>query len=81
MRRGTTSVPLLVLPAFRYRGGKELDRRPICRQRWCADALLDKKEVVGLRNKLSAVNWRFLLYSSATLATMLLAAGARWKPK
>lgn len=34
-----------------------------------------------MRDKLSAVNWRFLLYSSATLATMLFAAGARWKPK
>ena len=25
-------------------------------------------------------NWRHLLYTSATLATLLLAAGARWKP-
>lgn len=26
------------------------------------------------------VNWRHLLYTGATLATLLLAAGARWKP-
>jgi hypothetical protein len=25
--------------------------------------------------------WRHLLYTGAALATMLLAAGARWKPK
>jgi hypothetical protein len=27
------------------------------------------------------VNWQHLLYTGATLATLLLAAGARWKPK
>jgi hypothetical protein len=27
------------------------------------------------------VNWRHLLYTGATLATLLLAAGARWKPR
>jgi hypothetical protein len=26
------------------------------------------------------VNWRHLLFTGATLATLLLAAGARWKP-
>jgi hypothetical protein len=26
------------------------------------------------------LNWRHLLYTGATLATLLLAAGARWKP-
>jgi hypothetical protein len=26
------------------------------------------------------INWRHLLYTGATLATLLLAAGARWKP-
>jgi hypothetical protein len=26
------------------------------------------------------INWRHLLYTGAALATMLLAAGARWKP-
>jgi len=30
---------------------------------------------------LKSVNWRHLLYTSATLATLLLAAGARYKPK
>jgi hypothetical protein len=30
-----------------------------------------------MRTKL---NWRHLLYTSATLATLLLAAGARFKP-
>jgi len=30
-----------------------------------------------MRGKL---NWRHLLYTGATLATLLLAAGARWKP-
>jgi hypothetical protein len=26
------------------------------------------------------INWKHLLYSAATMATLLLAAGARWKP-
>jgi hypothetical protein len=26
------------------------------------------------------INWKHLLYTGATLATLLLAAGARWKP-
>jgi hypothetical protein len=26
------------------------------------------------------LNWRHLLYTGATMATLLLAAGARWKP-
>ena len=26
-------------------------------------------------------NWRYLVMSGASLATLLLAAGARWKPK
>jgi hypothetical protein len=26
------------------------------------------------------INWKHLLFSAATLATLLLAAGARWKP-
>jgi hypothetical protein len=26
------------------------------------------------------LNWRHLLYTGATLAMLLLAAGARWKP-
>jgi len=35
------------------------------------------KEVIGVRAKL---NWRYLLYTGTTLATLLLAAGARWRP-
>jgi hypothetical protein len=27
-----------------------------------------------------STNWKQLLYTGATLATLLLAAGARWKP-
>lgn len=30
---------------------------------------------------LKSVNWRHLLYTGASLATLLLAAGARYKPK
>jgi hypothetical protein len=33
-----------------------------------------------MRDKVMRVNWRHVLYTSATLATLLLAAGARWKP-
>jgi hypothetical protein len=33
-----------------------------------------------MRSKMS-VNWRHVLYTGATLATLLLAAGARYKPK
>ncbi len=33
-----------------------------------------------MRSKIAMVNWRHLLYTSATLATLLLAAGARYKP-
>jgi hypothetical protein len=34
-----------------------------------------------MRAKLRSVNWRYLLYTGASLATLLFAAGARWKPK
>jgi hypothetical protein len=34
-----------------------------------------------VRVKLATMRFRHLLYTSATLATLLLAAGARWKPK
>jgi hypothetical protein len=30
---------------------------------------------------LHGVNWRHAIYSLAALATLLLAGGARWKPK
>jgi hypothetical protein len=33
-----------------------------------------------MRVKMTSVNWRHLLSSGAALATLLLAAGARWKP-
>jgi len=34
-----------------------------------------------MRTKIRSVNWRYLLYSGVTIATLLMAAGARWKPK
>jgi hypothetical protein len=34
-----------------------------------------------MRDKLSGANVRHMVYAAATLATLLLAAGARWKPK
>lgn len=34
-----------------------------------------------MRDKLQRVNWRYLVWSGATLATLVLAAGARWKPR
>ena len=39
-----------------------------------------EREVDRMRVKMTSVNWRHLLYSGATLATLLVAAGARWKP-
>jgi hypothetical protein len=33
-----------------------------------------------MKEKLSKLNWRALLLTGATMATMLLAVGARWKP-
>ena len=30
--------------------------------------------------KLASIPWRSLLYSGAALATLLLAAGAKWRP-
>jgi hypothetical protein len=33
-----------------------------------------------MREKIASIPWRRLLWSGATLATMLLAAGAKWKP-
>lgn len=34
-----------------------------------------------MRAKLASIPWRRLLYSGATLATMVLAAGAKWRPR
>ena len=31
--------------------------------------------------KLASIRWRHLLFSAATLATLLLAAGAKWRPQ
>ena len=33
-----------------------------------------------MRAKISGASWRSLMYTAATLATVLLAAGARYKP-
>ena len=33
-----------------------------------------------MKHKLASIPWKRLLFTGATLATMLLAAGARWKP-
>ena len=33
-----------------------------------------------MRRKLSTVPWRHLLYTAATMATLALAAGAKWRP-
>jgi len=34
-----------------------------------------------MRTKIASIRWRHLLYTGATLATLLLAAGAKWRPK
>ena len=31
--------------------------------------------------KLASIPWRTLLYSGASLATLLIAAGAKWRPR
>jgi hypothetical protein len=33
-----------------------------------------------MKEKLKSIQWRTLLLTGATMATMLLAAGAKWKP-
>ena len=33
-----------------------------------------------MRNRITAISWRQLLYTGATLATFVLAAGAKWRP-
>jgi hypothetical protein len=33
-----------------------------------------------MRAKIASFPWRSLLFTTATLATMLLAAGAKWRP-
>ena len=34
-----------------------------------------------MRTKIVSILWQRLFYTGATLATMLLAAGAKWRPK
>ena len=34
-----------------------------------------------MRRKISNVPWRQLLFTAATMATLALAAGAKWRPK
>jgi hypothetical protein len=34
-----------------------------------------------MRLRKGPVNWRYLVMTGASLATLLLAAGARWKPR
>jgi hypothetical protein len=34
-----------------------------------------------VRTTFTKVQWRSLLYTGASLVTLLLAAGARWKPR
>ena len=31
--------------------------------------------------KLASIRWRTLLFSGASLATLLIAAGAKWRPR
>ncbi|MEY2517864.1 MAG: hypothetical protein QOJ89_5228 [bacterium] len=33
-----------------------------------------------MRTRISNIPWRRLLYTGATLATFVLAAGAKWRP-
>jgi hypothetical protein len=33
-----------------------------------------------MRTKIANIPWRRLLYTAATLATLVLAAGAKWRP-
>jgi hypothetical protein len=39
------------------------------------------RKEVGMRAKLASIHWRQILYSGATLAMLLLSAGAKWRPK
>jgi hypothetical protein len=33
-----------------------------------------------MRTKFRSIPWRSLIYTGATLATLVLAAGAKWRP-
>lgn len=34
-----------------------------------------------MRTKIMNIPWRRLLYTGATLATLVIAAGAKWRPR
>ena len=34
-----------------------------------------------MRTKMASTRWRSLIYTAATLATLALAAGAKWRPR
>ena len=34
-----------------------------------------------MRTKITSVPWRRILFTAATMATLALAAGAKWRPK
>jgi hypothetical protein len=58
---------------------RERDERPM--RVWVARGHHRPLEGGGsMKNKIMSIPWRRLLITGATLATMLLAAGARWKP-
>jgi len=48
---------------------------------WGHSFVVDARAVLEGGDRMRAkINWRHLLLTGATLATLLLAAGARWKP-
>jgi hypothetical protein len=48
---------------------------------WGRGHLVDAQTALEGGERMRAkINWRHLLLTGATLATLLLAAGARWKP-
>jgi hypothetical protein len=73
----------LVLPERWYRAIGVADPRPIGRRGSDTDNLEDGigKEVrIGMSFKPKKFAWKSALFSLASLATLVLAAGARYKP-
>jgi len=68
----------VVLPDSGCRPSGVRDARPMWGQACRTDTSGDTKEVIRMRAKLSG--WKHLLFTAATLATIALAAGARYKP-
>ena len=69
----------MVLLDIWYRPIGVRDPRPIGGRASPADTSRERtKEVIGMRAKISG--WKHLLYTAAALATLVLAAGARYKP-